>query len=342
MRRVAAILIVVFLVCPLLFAALMTLSFSTWTFDRGFYLALLDDARLYQVPDAVSSASWSEQVIDGTGGLRWRSLGRAAGVVVTPEYARGQALSVVNQVFDILDGRARTRDVTIDVAPVKAALLRVDTGRRFARLLAEDLPVNGSAAGFTVMPGRLPVSRPSSISVERAAALIQTGLPVFVSSIPDVVRLGNEPTVPVGHSRWGGGPRMPIAGFLFLADAILLLLAVGFAVAAAFVGGATRFERLQWLGWSLLAPAAGVLLTGLIVVLSFFAPWVQWGIEHVRLEIQGFSPGFISAVIDVARHALSRIGTGFLATGAIGAGVALGLLGWSWSIPQGERKGVPA
>jgi hypothetical protein len=178
--------------------------------------------------------------------------------------------------------------------------------------------------------------------VEQAAAIIQAGLPTFVSSIPDTMRLSDEPTVRIGMNPWGGGPRFHLFGALLAGSIILLLIAGGFWTAAAFVGGENRFERLQWFGWSLLAPAAGVLLMGLVVVLSSFAPWVQWGIHDVQLEIQGFSASFVSALIGAAQHIASRAGIGFLATGGIAAGTSLGLLAWSWSIPRDERKRVTA
>jgi hypothetical protein len=118
------------------------------------------------------------------------------------------------------------------------------------------------------------------------------------------------------------------------------VIAGGFWTAAAFVGGETRFERLQWFGWSLLAPAAGVLLMGLLVTLSSLTPWMRWGIENVQLLPLGFNESFISALIDAGRHVLTRVGVGFLATGGIGVGISLGLLAWSWSIPHEERKSV--
>jgi hypothetical protein len=330
MRRVPAILIAVFLACPLLFTSLVTISLSTWIPDRHFYLSLVDDARLFQVPDAVSSASWSAGVVEGSGGLQWRSIARAAGTVLTPEYLRGQAQRVLNQVFDWFDGKTRQFDLSIDAGPVKAAL-RGDAGRQFSRILAQDLPVGGSSSDFTVRPGRLPVSRPPSVSVDRAAAIIQSGLPTFMSSFPDTVRLTDYPGVARGTS-WWGGPRFSLVGALLAADIILLLLAAGFLTAAAFVGGETRFERLQWFGWPLLVPAVGVLLVGLFVLVGFMSPWVQWGIENARLDIRGFNAAFISALVDAARRVVSRIAVGFLAAGGIAAGAALGLLAWSWSI----------
>jgi hypothetical protein len=336
MRRVPALLIVVFLACPVLFSSLVTISVSTWTMDRHFYLSIVDDARLFQVPDAVSSASWSTDVIEGSGGLQWRSIARAAGTVLTPEYLRGQARGILNQAFDFFEGKARQPVITVDAAPVKAAL-KGDAGRQFSLLLAQDLPVGGSPSDFIVKPGHLPVSRPASLPVSRAAAIIQAGLPTFVSAIPDTLSVTDYPARGYG---WRGGPRFNLFGAFVAADIILLLLAAGFLAAAAFVGGGTKFERLQWFGWPLLVSAAGVLLVGLFVFLAFTAPWVQWGIENARLDTVGFNAAFISALIDAARRAVSRVAAGFLATGGIAAGAALGLLAWSWSIPHNERKGV--
>ena len=339
MRRVPAILIVIFLVCPLLFASLVAISLGTWTLDRHVYLSLLGDKRLFQVPDAVSAASWSATAIDGIGGLPWKSVGRAAAQILTPDYLQSQASRVLNQVFDTIDGRSRRFDFTVDTAPVKAAL-RGDAGRRFARLLAEDLPVGGSIEDFKVVPGRLPAARPSALSVDRAASIIQSGLPVFVSNTPDALRIGRDPQFSMDSGSWGGRPEIRFYRVFLAVCILLLVIAVGLWIAAAFIGGETRFERLQWLGWSLLAPAAGVLLVGLAVALSSASPWAQWGIQNARFQLNGFTASFVSAVIDAVRHLVARAGVGFLAAGGIGAGLAFGLLAWSWSIPHGERKGV--
>jgi hypothetical protein len=244
---------------------------------------------------------------------------------------------VVNHVFDFLDGRSGQLDISIDTTPVKAAL-KGDAGRRFARLLAADLPVRGRAADFKLRPGTLPVSRPSDVSVDRAAAIIQAGLPAFASSIPDTLRFDTDPWFGVQAHPRAGGPRFHLFGALLAAGIILLLIAGGLLTAAAFIGGETRFERLQWFGWPLLAPAAGVLLLGLLVTLVSFAPWMRGGIESAQLQTQGFSASFVSALIDAVRHVVTRAGVGFLAVGGIGAGISLGLLAGSWSIPREQRK----
>ena len=339
MRRVPAILIVIFFVVPLLFAALATIGVSTWALDRSFYAGLMNDERLYQIPDAVSSATWLPAEMSGFGGLPLPTAARALREILPPAYLRTQAVSVIGQAFDFLEGRARVFDVSVDLAPVKKALLG-DPGKRFALRLAGDLPVGSAGGDFTVLPGRLPRSRPSTLSVDKAAAIIQAGLPIFLKSIPDTARLSDNPSFTYVLVHWGRGPGFSAMGLLIFADIVLLFIAGGFWTAAAFIGGANRFERLQWFGWALFVPAAAVFLMGLFINVSFFSGWVQWGIDSARLGSHGFPPSFIAALIDGARRAMTRAGTGFMASGAIAGGAALGLLAWSWSMAREERKGA--
>lgn len=332
MRQVPAALIAVLLVFPLFLAALLAVGMSTWVLDRDFYLRLADDERLYQIPDVTSSASWANDPMPGFPGVPVRYTARASREVLTPSYLRSQGRRLVNQVFDFLRGTAPGVTIAFDLVPVKQALLG-EPGARFARRLAEDLPVGGSASGFVVKPNRLPASRPASISVQRAASILQAGLPTLVKEMPDTLDVVDAPV----YWGWWGGPRWSVLGALVLADVILLVLAGGAWIAAGFVGGANRFQRLQWLGWSLLAPAIPVVLSGLVVILGSVSPWIRFGIESAQLQQWGFDPGFSVALVEAARYAATRAGAGFLAAGAVAGGAAIGLLAWSWSINAAER-----
>jgi hypothetical protein len=337
MRRVPAILIVLFLALPLLSAALLTVGISTWALDRTFYTGLVGDERLYEIPDAVASATWAAVEIPGLPGFSFPSSGKAVREVLTPSYLRSQAVGALGGLFDFLEGR-RPFDLSLDLKPVKSALLG-DAGKRFARVLAVELPVGGTDSGFTVRPGRLPTSRPSTVSVERAAAIIQAGIPAYVKAIPDTFKLSDSPSSHSVATTWGWGG-FPALAALALAAVVLLVVATGFLVAAVFIGGATRFERLQWAGWPLLVPAAGTFLVGLFITLVAYSGWVRWGIESARLDTIGYHGAFVAALVELARHAMTRFGVGFIATGAVAAGIAMGLLGMSWSIPQERRKGA--
>jgi hypothetical protein len=334
MRRLPAFLIAILFVFPFLLAALLTVSISTWALDRGFYAGLLSDERLYDIPDTSDLTGWTGVEFSGLPALSGNVSPKALREILTPTYLRGQALSVLTQAFDVMEGRSATNDISLDLKPVKAALLS-DAGARFARALASTLPVSASGS-LTITARQLPASRPSSVSVEKAASAIASGLPAFTRSLPDTITLSD--TIGFHPWMWTTRPRAPVMGIMILADVVLLVLAFGFLMAAGFTGGATLYGRLQWWGWGIIAPALLVLVIGIITAISASAGWVPWGIRTAHLETQGFSAGFVTAVIETARHAIMRVGIGFLATGAVAGGIGLGLLGWSWSLPIEERN----
>lgn len=154
MRRLPAVLVVIFLVLPLLSAALLTVSISTWALDRGFYTGLIGDERLYQIPDRIGSATWGAIEIPGLSGITFPFSPRAAREVLTPSYLRSQAVRAMGELFSFLEG-LRPLDLSLDLEPVKSALLG-DPGKRFARVLAAELPVGGTDSGFVVKPGGFP------------------------------------------------------------------------------------------------------------------------------------------------------------------------------------------
>ncbi len=186
--------------------------------------------------------------------------------------------------------------------------------------------------GPMVIPVMMPIDNGIRI------AIIQAGIPTFLTSIPDTIRLSDDPSVHMEDL--GGGFRLHIFGCLLAAGLILLLFGAGFLTAAAFVGGTATRERIQWYGWPLLVPAAGTLLVGLLVIAGIAGSWVQWGLVNARLDTFGFSPSFVAAVAEATRHVATRVGIGFLATGGIAAGIALGLLAWSWALPRGGNGGA--
>jgi hypothetical protein len=332
MRRVPAILIVIFLGFPLLYAGLTVVSVSTWAANRAFYAELLANPGLYEIPDAVASATWTDAEALG---IDLRVSARALREIAGPTYLRDQAVRVTGQVFDVLEGRSLSDQISVDLAPLKAALMG-EQGRRFAEILAKDLPVGGTE--LTVRPGHLPRSRPAAIPVDKAARIIADGLPGFARGLPDTLRLSD--TVP----HWGWYWRSPVSipGMIVAFGIVLLFLGAGFCVAAGFVGGITRFERLQWMGWSVFAPGAAVFLLGLLVMIGYYATGAFWWGSPAWVSELGRGAPFAAAVTEAARLVMTRVSVSFMAAGAITAGAAMGLLSWSWTIPQAERKAPEA
>jgi len=338
MRNFPAFLIVVFLVFPVFLAALLTISVSTWALDRQFYAGLLSDERLYEIPALVDGEQWS----GGTGlpGLSLFGNPAALREIATGPYMRSQALAVMNEGFDFLDGRSRIFDPAIDLAPLKKALA-TEAGKRFALATARGLPVCASSEGFSLKGGTVPRCRPSSISIEKAAVLITAALPSLAARIPDTLRLSELPEARYMPPRWWGRSGFSALGALVIADVVLLALACGFWVAGAFVGGATLKERLLWLGWSLFAPSALVFLFGIGALVPLAGGWVWDGIRSATLGSAGFSAGFSAAVFEAARHAVWRVAAAFLATGGIALGISIGLAVWAMTLgsdPKNEPR----
>ena len=341
MRQAIAVLLLVLVALPLAVGALSLFAVSGWIADRGFYLGLAADERVYRaliderLPRALERADlW---VREPTGlaldGLPPRVLLPALREVVTPAWLRDQAVRLVNEVFDILEGRRPPGPPSLDLAPLKRALAG-EAGERFARALAEALPAC-PAGEQPVLPGAtLPRCRPASQSVEAAAARIRASLPALAARFPDRHPLDREAAVgwPEGEGWWLPAPGPRLARWIAWAGVALALLAVAALAGAAFLGGRGRREILQWLGWPLAAPAALMLLIGLFLRLGSAG---LGGWPHGWYGWRGWPEWSVAAVwVEVGRAALSTVSVGFLAAGGVTLGLAAGLVAWGLSTPR--------
>jgi hypothetical protein len=332
MRKLPAILIVVFLVFPLFLAALYTIAISTWVLDRELYVRVLSDIRLYEIPrtsnmNRIWIWPWTAEAWGFPAPAYF-----ALREVATPDYMKTQALAVFQDAWDFIMGRSARFGSAIDLTPIKKSLAG-EGGKRYAQALAASLPVGPAGGSFSLTATRLPNYRPSNITVPQAAKIIEKSLPTIIKSIPDRVDIGDRP--------WGASLRwsLPSAlGALIAADVILLFLSCGLWFLAAFIASDRMRGRLIWLGWSLFAPAVLVFLTGIFVNIGFIGNVVRFGIGSAGLESIGFSKSFVSAVYQAASTLMSRIATGFIATGAIAGGISLGLVAWGWAGAHDPRE----
>ena len=340
MRQAIAVLLLVLLALPLATGALCLFAVSGWIADRGFYLGLAADERIYQgllderLPGALERAQrW---VREPTGlaldGLPPRVLLPALRELVTPAWLRDQAVRLVNEAFDTLEGRRPPQRPSLDLTALKRSLAG-EGGERFALALAGALPPC-PAGEQAVLPGAtLPRCRPDSQTVEAAAARIRASLPSLAARFPDRWPLDREAAVgwPERGGWWFAAPDRRPGRWLVAAGVALALLAGAGLAGAAFLAGRNRREILQWLGWPLAAPAALVLLIGLGLRLGaagagwWAGGWPGWG---------SWPDWSLAAVwIEVGRAALSTVSTGFLAAGGITLGLAAGLVAWGLSTP---------
>ena len=323
MRWLPALLLVIVFVIPLFIGGLSAAAVATFALDRSWYAGLLSDERLLELPDAVSSATWTADV-PGLAGFP-RSMSREAlRELLPPAYLRDQALAVIDQLFTFLWGRGPL-DLTVDLAPVKAGLSG-EGAKRFALTLAKGLPESSSSAAPA--RGTIPAARPKGWTVDQTARAIQTALPTVLERQPDRLRLGDIVPLP-----WRG---FSAFGMLIGAIFVMLVFAAGAWVASAFTFSSVPRERLLWMGGSLLAPALCVLAIGVgTAVAPLTIPWIRFGISTVDFGYLG--QGFADAVLNAAAFAVRRVAVGFLAAGGIAAGAGIALLVWGGVSPT-EKK----
>jgi hypothetical protein len=342
MRKAIAAILAVLLVFPLVYGALTMFSVSTWILDRSFYLGVVSDERLYGA--LLEQARRQDRLVDEPEVLSRfdqipaEAMLQALSEVVTPEYLRSQAVRIVNGAFDSIEGRSPYLQLAVDLAPLKMQLSGED-GRRFARALAAALPAC-PAGQEPVAPGAvLYRCRPESLSVEQTAEMLHQRLPQFLAQLPDLYPLDPE-VVPLYY-----GPEEEFwFGFvgtsrLLWFSLVLAVVAAGFWVGAAFVAGSNQREIVLWLGWPLVPPALLTLISGLAIRAASLWRWVP---EEARVFFGGdqwHSRELGQVFLSVFRTTMNTISRGFLITGAVTIGIAVGLIVWGSSLPR-RRESV--
>jgi hypothetical protein len=336
MRQAIAVIMIILLVFPLIFAAMMSFSVGTWALDRGFYLQLVSDERIYEA--ILRDTAWEEeQIFEVTEfeGIPSDALAKALREVVSPNYLRSQAVALVDRTFDGIEGRTSSIELSVDITPLKDRL-RSDGGDRFARSLAANLPVCSSGQTPLAAGAQMPRCRPANLNEEQLAQQITAALPDFLDSLPDSYP---EPAETVffdydpENEFWMG---FVGTNRLVWASILLALIAASFWVGAAFVGGENRRQIVQWLGWPLFVPAVITLICGISIRIAAGWPWIDTGLGNWLATDVWYRAEVAGVISTVVRTAIKAVARGFLITGGVSIGLSLGLIIWSFSIPAKE------
>jgi hypothetical protein len=337
MRQAIAVLMIILLVFPLVFATMMSFSISTWALDRGFYLQLVSDERIYEA--ILRDESWQEdQIFEVTEfeGIPSDALVKALREVVTPNYLRSQAVTLINHAFDAIEGRSRTLELSVDIGPLKDRL-RSDGGDRFARSLATNLPLCSSGQSPFATGAQMPRCRPANIDEDQTARLITEALPAFLDTLPDTYP---DPAETV-YFEYNPEDEFWLGFFgtnrLLWASILMALVAASFWVGAAFVGGRDRRQIVQWLGWPLFVPAVLTLIAGISIRIAAGWPWIDYGLDSWLATDVWYRAEVAGVIGTVVRTAIKAVARGFLVTGGISIGISMGLIVWSFSIATEEE-----
>ena len=340
MRKLVALFILICVFFPLAVTAMSLTSIRPWVLDRSFYERIVSDERIYE-PALIAEmpVRFNRTVLNDTEQIPLEALKIALNTVVTPEYLRGQAVGMVNQIFDFIEGRSSNAEIVVDIAFVKAAIAGEDRGR-FANALAGALPSCAVGQEPIAPEGRLTRCIALDTSVNAAAEQIAGALPAVLEDTPDRLVL-NDP-VEFGQSwrslDWSVGTVVRFGLDATILALILLLIVVG--LVGAYLGGDATRGRLQWFGAALLVPSVLFVLMGLSLAFPLVSEVMYNRAIAINWGGMEYSEAFRQAITDMSVYIVQRLGSGFLLTGVVSSVIALGLLFLGWNMtPSQQRTG---
>jgi hypothetical protein len=327
MKKLIALLITIFPFFTLAIVVLSLISVRSWILDRQFYENLLDDERLYSallLPEELP-VRFNQQVFTEADSLPVGALSEALKTVVTPEYLRTQSLSVVDQIFDFIEGRSNDVQLYLDLTPIKSALAG-DGGAQFAQRLAETLPVCATGQDAIASGGSVIRCLDPDVTVSKAAAQIESALPGLIERAPDSLQINSYNY----RNDWGWRGLDAFFGVavrrgIDFGLVSLALSTVVFWLVAAYLGADSQRGRFLWLGTALAVPAGLTFIIGLALNGAFVSGLIRFGLDEARWDGVQYSPEFRDAIINLTAPLVNQIGSGFLVTGVVACLIALAL-----------------
>jgi hypothetical protein len=265
------------------------------------------------------------------------ALGTALREILTADYLRSQSLSIVDQVFDYLEGRDQEFEIALDISPIKTALAG-EARLPFAESLAAALPACDRDQQPIADGGRLTRCIAGDSSVDAAAEQIAAALPAVLADKADKLVL-NDDTIHIRMNwydfDWFLGSNVVAAIDIAIVMTIFTALTAGFV--GAFLGADDPRGLLRWLSAALFVPASLFLLLGLVLASPLIAGPISRGLALARWSV-AYSESFRVALSDVVVPAVQQVGNGFLLSGIVGCLIALLLLIVSQAAPASNAK----
>jgi len=340
MRKFLALFIWMCVFFPLAVTAMTLTSIRPWILDRAFYERIVNDGRIYDALFAEALPNqFNRQVFGAAEQLPLGALNSALREVVTPDYLRTQSVNIVNEVFDFIEGRDGNFDVSMDFAPIKAALAG-EGGQRFANTLAAALPTCTSDQKPVAPGGNLVRCIGDNMSIGAAAAQIVQALPTALENVPDRILLSNPVNLRQNWNwaEWFLGVTVRGGFDIGILVVIVSTLIVGGFLA--YVGGDDTRGRLRWLGASLIVPASLFVLMGISLATPIIDGPLRAELSFTQWDGILYSEAFQRAIGDMVISITQRVGSGFLLTGVVSCLIALFLIALSWRASGSEHHAV--
>ena len=329
MRKFFGVILSIALVMPLILAALMTYSITNWALDKNLYIDALSSPEIQsQLLSDESLQKFTESNMGDIAGLDTAALGTLIRSLVTPDYFKGQVTSMVNQVFDYLEGNADVLQLEFDLTQIKDEFFGPNQDQ-LLHDLAKALPV--CQKDQIANSGNLPFCKPEFIDEDIFVEhYLKLTLPILLMIVPNKISVG-EPVDPRSEMQ-----NIPVFFQQFTypgnyRTALLLLagLALLFWFLTALIAGKDWRERLKWLGWTLILPALLVLFIGIISETDLARNLIQLGLHNADLQNLQNMPFLTQDIINLLEPTfLSKIRTSFTTTGGIASAIGLGFIAW--------------
>lgn len=321
MRAGCGCLLYILLVFPLLLVFILLAGMNTWVLDRGFYQELLSEPEFYEaaLDEAVMNRN-STVLQDELGNLPPDALNAGLRAVITPEDLQAATTDTVDQVFDVLEGGARSFNFAFDLAPIKDAL-QGDGAADFAAAYVGELPACSADEETLPEDAGLPVCRPLEVSEDQLVEQVADAVPQVAEQLPDELTVSRDIRLPEisGVALQPGSVRTLMTTGLVILGIVAVLL----WLMDAFIGATDVRNRFLWLGLTLLIPAGLVLLLGLGVN----SVTLEGLIRDSILRGEGVQNAqFATSVAASAINVSEQVRTGFLIAGGIPTLVAVLLL----------------
>jgi hypothetical protein len=337
-RQVTALVILIGVFLPVLFAAMTLLSLRPWLLERSFYQQIVSDERIYnalltnEIPN-----EFNLQVLTTDDQLPLAALNAALPQVVSPDYLRTQAINIVDDTFDFIDGNGGRFEAALDFTPIKSALAG-EAGVRFADALANALPTCSAGQSQVAPGGHLARCIAPNTTISETSAQIVEALPAALETMPDHLILNSVHIFSDGSSTfgwWVGGNVRSALDFGIIA---LVLIAVISGIVGSWIGGNDARNRLKWFSSALFFPASLFVVTGLSLSTPLVLSLLRTEVSFDLWTDTTLSESFRQAIVDVVVPLVQKIGNGFLMVGIVGFVIAAVLLVGSWLFRASQER----
>lgn len=264
-RPILASIMYFFISFPLLICGLFSLAISMWAFNRDFYVNLLDRPTLY-------ATLFDEQgfIVEDNSVESQKSsvIVRSFNAVLGPDYLQGEVTRIINDIFDLIENKSAVLNLTINLRPLKQALLSGESASRIAAILATDLPRCTPNTLIQKSDSVILDCIPQDWSQERAQSYLSAQVTAFASGLGDDLQLAQ----PISRDEYLAS-NWSILGEFKSAYPLIIGISLFIWLITALIGGGGQRSFLLWLGWTLLMPSLAILAIGILfyVVLSFYS-----------------------------------------------------------------------